>query len=721
MNDEPGAPARSEPTTAERGLRPDERALRGWRSPLSVFVTTALALEALTGIWIYLFQFSIAAQLQVLLHTVLGLALLLPLAVYLVLHLRAWGGQKLSADMVLGYALATSVLVCVVSGIVVTVEGAVALRLSDGWRMAHLISGLAAGLLLVVHVGFVLVRRAATYRRNPEFALAVRGFFVRGAGVVGAATLALVATSALWPTRVVEFDPPANYTLPAYAQQFDEYRGSIFAPTYARTSSGKFVDPELLAGSASCGTAGCHEQILAEWEPSAHRFAAMNPPFQQVQANFAAEREPAETRYCAGCHDPISLFAGALDIHQMDQKAPGIQEGNSCVVCHCISEVDQRGNADYVLTPPTKYLWEGTDGWRKALSDFLIRTYPRQHLADYDRNVLREPEFCGACHKQFIPEALNRFGNSPGQNQYDEWRESHWHSDDPNTDMSCRDCHMRLVTDSNDPGRGEAGDRRRAPDDGAHRHHGAIATNALMPELLKLPHWEHQVQLTREWVAGETDLPELGELWPDGPVATLQLTAPEEATVGDSVNVRVVIANRKVGHNYTTGPLDFVQAWVHLRVRDESGAVMAEWGAIDPKTRRIMDGPDREHQPGNYSRSEGTLVLEAQPLDEHGNPLLKHQLWNKAGGTGQRVIFPRYSDQQGYTFIVPEGARGALTVEADLNFRRYRQDFLDLVVPTMERDAGVYQPTLKQSSAQHRILVVAKSEPAAPAADAGGR
>jgi hypothetical protein len=393
----------------------------------------------------------------------------------------------------------------------------------------------------------------------------------------------------------------------------------------------------------------------------------------------------------------------------MDHEAPGIQEGISCVVCHSISEVDQRGNADYVLTAPEKYLWEGTSGWKKDVSDFLIRTYPRQHLADYDRNVLRTPEFCGSCHKQFIPEALNRFGLSPGQNQYDEWRQSHWHSDDPELDVSCRDCHMRLVSDSRDPGRGEAGDTRRSPDDGAHRHHGSIATNALMPEVLKLPHWEEQVRLTEEWIAGETVIPEIADLWPEGPVVSLELTAPEEVTPGQEVNLRVALSNRKVGHNFSTGPLDFVRAWVHLSVVDRDGETIAEWGHIDSETRQIFDSPGVPHVPGN-SRGEGTLVLEAQPLDEHGNPLLQHELWKKAGGAGQRIIFPRYSDQHGYSFHVPESVKGPLTVHADLNFRRYRQEFLDLVVPEMEKSSGVIQPTLKQTSAERSVRVVRETD-----------
>lgn len=689
-------------TSARR--RPEERALEGWRSRLAALVTAGLGVELLTGLWIYAAPFSLSAQVQLVLHTVAGILLVVPYAVYQAHHLRTWAGQKLSVESVLGYALMAVVVVCIASGAVVTWQGALGNKLSGFWDVLHLVTGIATGVLIAAHVGSALLRRRATAQRTPQLSAAVRSFSLRSVGAIAAAALLVLALTVASPSRDPEFPPPEDYALATYAQEFEEYRGSIFAPTYARTAHATLVEPDALANSASCGTAGCHEEILAEWEPSAHRFSAMNPPFQQVQRNFAAEREPAETRYCAGCHDPISLFAGAGDASTMDFEAPGVQEGVSCVVCHSISEVDQRGNADYVLTPPKKYLWENQAGWRKFVSDFLIRTYPRQHLADYDRNILRSPEFCGSCHKQFIPEALNRFGVSPGQNQYDEWRQSHWHTDDAATDLSCQDCHMRLVHGSSDPGRGEAGDARRSERDGAHRHHGTIATNALMPEVLKLPHWEEQVRLTKEWMAGETVIPEIEHLWPEGPVVSVAILAPEEARTGEEITLRTVVANRKVGHNYTTGPLDFVRAWIHLRIEDSDGTPLAEWGAIDPETRRILDGPGEVHELGN-SRAHGTMVLEAQPLDEHGAPLLEHELWKKAGGKGQRVIFPSYTDQQTYSFVVPEGTAGPLTVRADLNFRRYRQDFLERVVPDMERDSGVVQPTLLQSSAREVILV----------------
>ncbi|MDX1631327.1 MAG: multiheme c-type cytochrome [Thermoanaerobaculia bacterium] len=684
---------------------PRDRSLEGWRSRLAAGVAAGLLFSGLSGLWIYLAPFSLASQLLVLLHAGIGLLLVLPMAWYGTQHLATWWRQKITATMLVGYLVLTGVIVALVSGLVLTWQSLFGSRLGELWDLIHLIVGLAVLGLVASHLTLAFFRRRLAARKDEELATAMGGF-LRGVGiplvlVLGGAVLA----GAFWPRPDYRFDPPEGYSLLEYAEKHEEYRGNPFAPTYARTDDGRMVAPELLAGSESCGTAGCHEEILDEWEPSAHRFSAMNAPFQAVQRNFASDRNPAETRYCAGCHDPISLFAGAKDMSSQSLSAPGVEEGISCAGCHSISRVDQRGNADYVVTPPRKYLGEGSRGLAGKASDFLIRAYPRQHLADYDRNLLRTPEFCGACHKQFIPEALNRFGQVEGQNQYDEWKNGHWHSDDPTEDLSCRDCHMRLVPESSDPGRGEAGDRRRTEDDGAHRHHGFIATNNFMPEVLDLPHWEEQVRLTNEWMRGETVLPEIADVWPEGPVAGLELLAPAQAAPGEEVEVRIVVTNRKAGHNFVTGPLDFVRAWIHLQLVDSEGTVLAEFGTVDPETRRIEDLPGEEHAIGN-PRDEGTLVLESLPVDEHGEVLHRHELWKKAGGKGKRVIFAGYSDSHRYRLRIPEAVESELSIRAALNYRRYRQEFLDLVVPDLEETTGVFQPTITQARASTTIAVV---------------
>ena len=675
-----------------------------WSSRLAAAVSGALGCLGLSGLWNFLAPFSLFSQLLLLAHVLSGLGVTTVVVPYVARHVRTWARQRVTASMFLGYALAAVVLVSLASGVWLGGEALWSRRMTPAWDLTHLVSGLAVLGLVGAHLAAAVQRRWAVSHTAPALAAAMRVFARRQAVLVVGIAGPVACVALAWPRADLRFDPPEGYTLPGYAQAFDEYRGNPFAPTYARTDDLRMVAPELMAGSASCGRGGCHEQVLAEWQPRAHRFAAMNPPFQEVQRRFAEDREPADTRYCAGCHDPISLFAGAKDLHSQSLSAPGVEEGISCVACHSISQVDERGNADYVVSPPTPYLWESAPGWRGSVGTFLVRTYPRHHLADYDRNLLRTPEFCAACHKQFIPEALNRFGLVEGQNQFDEWRNGHWHSEDPESDLSCRDCHMRLV-ESQDPGRGEAGDRRRAVDDRRHRHHGFIATNNFMPAVLGLPHSEEHVRLTEAWMRGETVLPEIADLWPEGPVAGLSLIVPASAGPGQTIDVRAVVSNRKAGHNFVTGPLDFIRSWIHLEILDADGRVLAAWGQLDPETRHIVEG-DRTGGDADGARGR-TLVLEATPVDEHGEELRRHELCRKAGGRGRRVIFPLYSDSQSYRFTVPVGTKGPRRIQAELNYRRYRQEFLDLVLPDLEESSGVYQPTVRQATASASVRLSA--------------
>jgi hypothetical protein len=169
-----------------------------------------------------------------------------------------------------------------------------------------------------------------------------------------------------------------------------------FAPSLARTSTGQAFDARSMGGSKSCGESGCHQQIYREWSVSAHRYSAMDVAFRAVQTSMGNQNGPESTRYCAGCHDPISLFAGTKNLYQEDLTNPiGRQEGVSCIVCHSIKETDIKGNASYVITQPARYLFElSEDGGGRWVRNFLIRAYPGQHVRTLQHRLFKSPEFC---------------------------------------------------------------------------------------------------------------------------------------------------------------------------------------------------------------------------------------------------------------------------------------------------------------------------------------
>lgn len=272
-------PARARTRSARPGSIPssNDLAREGWASRLARLVTTILFVECITGLWIYLAPFSLAAQLQVILHAGAGLLLIVPLVWFQVRHIARWWRQKPTATLVLGYLLLLAVVACVASGCVVTWESAVGPRLSSFWDLTHLVSGLAVCALAPVHIVLAWVRRRSAARGHPELGLAARRFAVRVALGIGGAAAVVAVVAIAWPVSPTELPIPVGYSMSERFEEYEEYRGNPFAPTFARTASARLVDPSVLSGSRSCGTAGCHEQILAEWLPSARGSCTTRP------------------------------------------------------------------------------------------------------------------------------------------------------------------------------------------------------------------------------------------------------------------------------------------------------------------------------------------------------------------------------------------------------------------------------------------------------------
>ena len=490
-----------------------------WRSPLLAVLLALTVYLGVSGVWILVDPRTKAGQMQVLVHTVAGLAALVPWAWYQVPHfLRTWR-KPLSHHLVLGWASGVVLLAAMVSGVWVTAEAALGTRMTPLWHQVHLATGLAS-LALVLSHGLVAALKPRGGFTTPSSSRA----WWKSAGAAAAGLGIAAAAGAAMATPSTDAAFPEGYRRP--------FGDSPFAPSLARTASGGAVNQEVLAGSASCGTSGCHEQIVEEWGPSAHRWASRSKFFQAIQHAMAGNNGPESTRYCAGCHDPIALFSGAKNLYDEDLSSPGADEGVSCAACHSITRTDVRGNADYTLSAPAPYLFEKGYGAAEGtpfLARFLIRAAPASHRESYDRPLLKTPELCGACHKQFIDKEVNGVGWVQLQNQYDNWRKSHWFvaagegadaAADPRKTVTCRECHMRL-TDSLDPAAGDPSDYNRSAVDGKHRNHRFIGANQWMPRLHGLPGADEQVRLTEEWLRGKTAVPEIAVKWASGPTVEL--------------------------------------------------------------------------------------------------------------------------------------------------------------------------------------------------------
>jgi hypothetical protein len=371
----------------------------------------------------------------------------------------------------------------------------------------------------------------------------------------------------------------------------------------------------------------------------------MDTIFQAIQGVMAKQNGPESTRYCGGCHDPISLFAGTKNIFVDEEhltNLAGYNEGVSCLSCHSIRETDLQGNANYVMAQPTEYLWQWSDaGFARVTRDFLIRTYPDEHNK-LSKRMFKTPEYCAACHKQFIDEEVNQVGWVQLQNQYDNWKASHWyHEGDPTKTIECRECHMPLVP-STDPAAGDTADYNRSVDDGMHRSHRFIASNQLMPKMLGIEGWEEQHELTEQWLQGTFEIPEISDKWATGPIVRLTLDVPSSVGAGEEIPIRAIFTSNKVGHDYPTGPLDIIQSWLEIVVEDDQGNLVFATGRQDE----------------NNFIEPGSFLFKAEPVDQYGNLIDRHNLWEMVGVRFRRALFPGYSDTVEYKVDCPGSIGG---------------------------------------------------------------
>ncbi|MEE8468678.1 MAG: multiheme c-type cytochrome [Planctomycetota bacterium] len=687
------------------GNEGQERRQRGWRDKAGRWTAGLTLLLTVTGLSIHFLPFSVFNQHSVLVHTVVGLGFVVPFAIYLVRHVRAYWDFPGTHVKLSGWALAAALLACTVSGLVITWQGAMSTRMGASWQTLHVIGTYVLVAVLGAHLVplYLRLRRGSVAAPSAELREQARahGYGMLWQTFAGIAVV-LGLTALVRPVTMID-EFPEGY-------QVSSYEGATaFSPSLGRTSTGGAFDARTFAGSASCGTADCHAQIYHEWQSSAHRYASMDAGFQAIQNVMATQNGADSTRYCGGCHDPISLFSGTKNIGvEHLSSLDGYQEGISCLACHAIVQTDTRGNADYVIARPERYVFEQREGGLSTfLADFLIRTYPEQHVASLSRTMFKTPEFCAACHLQFIDEEVNQVGWVQLQNQFGNWEASRWNRpDDPELTVECRECHMPLVA-SHDPAAGDDADLNRSQDDGKHRSHRFLGANQFMPLLHELEGAAEHVALTEQWLRGELPIPEIAHKWTTGPAVPIELEVPEAVAAGDTLTVRVHVINNKVGHDFPTGPLDIIQAWIELTVTDAAGQVVFHSGQVDEE---------------NFIEP-GTFMFKAEPVDRYGNLIDRHNLWEMVGVRFKRSLFPGSEDVASYAFScagvspgeapdglmdeanveLPAELQGPLTVSARLLYRKFDQFLLNFV---FGEDSGLVSPITEVSSAEVQVQLL---------------
>ena len=610
----------------------------------SVYLSAVRVLEATSGQayqnWFYLLMF--------LGHLVLGAAIVLPVVVFGAFHIRNAHNRPNRRAVRAGYALFTTALLLLASGIVLTrLEGVIVVKDPTVRSVAywvHVITPLVAAWLFVLH------RLAG---RKIKWKVGLRWAVV--AGVFAGAML-------LFHSQ----DPRAwNVVGPESGERY-------FLPSLARTATGNFIPERVLMNDAYC--LECHPDIHERWSSSVHRFSSFNnPPYlfsvrETRQVSLERDGEVRAARWCAGCHDPVVFFSGKFDDPDFDDvNDPTAHAGITCTSCHAITNINSvRGNADYTIEEPTHYPFAFSEnptlGW---INRQLVKAKPDFHKKTFLKEHHTTAEFCSSCHKVHLPPELNHYKWLRGQNHYDAYHLSGVSGHGitsfyypPKATHDCSTCHMKPM-DSDD-----FGARDLEADAGLEVHdHLFPSANTGIAAIVGLDDWV--LEAHRDFNDGVMRLDLFGVK--KGATIDGELLAPLRPEVpalapGESYLIETVVRTLKMGHLFTQGTADSNEIWVDLVV-ESGGRVIGRSGGL---------GPANEVDPWSHFVNVYMLDREGNRIDRRNAqdifvPLYNHQ------------IPPGAADVVHFALTLPEDLPGPVTVEARLQYRKFDTTYMRYV------------------------------------------
>jgi Flp pilus assembly protein TadD len=556
----------------------------------------------------------------------------------------------------------------------------------------------ALPLLASALLGLYLVRFGATFDHRVvlwlHIGLAVVGIALllpRWTPALGvAAALALALRFGGPPQRIVN-----PKTVPVSMQAEGEGPRSPFWPSSARTNTGGLIPSDFFMDSKLCGE--CHKDIYEQWNSSVHHFASFNNPFYKASILHMQELSGTQgSKWCAGCHDHAVFFNGRFERPIKEQlETPEAQNGLGCVSCHSIVHVGgSMGQGDFqIMYPPLHEIANSHNPWIRKFDAFITYLNPEPHRRTFMKDFMRgrdSSEYCASCHKVHLDVPVNHYRWIRGFNEYDNWQASGVSGQGarsfyyPPKSSSCSDCHMPTVA-SRDPGNRNGK---------IHSHRFAAANTAVAfvnkdqeqlratEEFLKSGYITvdlfaaSPVEATAatKMIRRAADAPALSSTFAVGEEAeqsgtvTLRevgkLAAPLDAPgvalqPGSSVRIDAVVRTRKIGHFFPGGTVDGFDVWLEFRARDADGRILAWSGRVEDNGRGPVD--------------KGAHFYRSFLIDAEGNQINKRNAWQARSTFYVRLIPPGAADTVHFLVDIPRDAKGPVTFEALLNYRKFTE------------------------------------------------
>lgn len=422
------------------------------------------------------------------------------------------------------------------------------------------------------------------------------------------------------------------------------------------------------------------------WQGSIRRETIDHPESSQAIQDDCSFCHMATVRLAdrdAGRH--TNVFS-RLPLAKFPEGDKAAADGVTCSVCH---QIEKQGlgtmatfNGNVAIAPADK------NGERPEYGPFDVdhghQTVMHSSTATYRPMVgdqMRDSALCASCHTLYT-DALGpggaKVGRLPEQMPYQEWQHS-----DYATKQSCQECHMPVVKEAVAITAlyGE-------PREGMHRH-VFVGSNFVMEGMLQ----DHRDDLATVAPPEEMEaaMKRTAEFLKTQ--AAKVTVSPVEQTA-DGVAVDVHVENLG-GHKLPTA-YPSRRAWLHVVVKDGSGRVVFESGALHPDG--SIAGNDNDEDPTRFephyrqiTKPDQVEIYEPILVDAEGkvttgllkavtyakdNRLLPHG-FDKATASLDVAVHGAASDDPGFTdkgstvrYAVPtNGATGPFKVEAELWFQ----------------------------------------------------
>jgi cytochrome c-type biogenesis protein CcmH/NrfG len=460
-----------------------------------------------------------------------------------------------------------------------------------------------------------------------------------------------------------------------------------FIPGTMLVEGDDFVQPGAFPNPSYC--AHCHQEAYHQWRQALHS-NAFRTPFYRASVNILINTKGIEfARHCDSCHNPIAVLAGGLtEDSKVDRKMD--QDGLSCATCHSIQKLQSiKGNGGFVMGIPSVMVDEKGNRIPGEVPYDEILKHPERHSQALMQSFYRTPEFCGACHKANLPNPLNDYKFLRAFTAYDEWQSSKFSKRNPLTFYSgdfttCQGCHMKRAPND-------------LPDYGA--KNGTFASHRWLAGNTAVPFYygfDEQLEKTIAFLKSGTflnvDIVALKKASEEKLIAPLG-SVPVSLEPNNLVEALVVIQNKNIGHSLIPEVRDLYEAWVEFTVQDGAGKNLYHSGFLKP---------DGSLDPRAHSFTNRPVNTEGQFVDNHKVWTIHSVAYDNSVQAGRSALVR-------YQFRIPADIKGPIKVTARVNYRHFRQSYLDNVFGP---DHPAY-PVVEIAS-RTRILNIGSNDPVKP-------